>query len=106
MIKVTVWNEGRHEKSNEKVRAIYPEGIHGAVKAFLEKNEDMIVRAVTLDDPDNGLPDELLNDTDVLMWWGHMAHGAVPDELAEKAMTIPYEIMLGFSSRVRREYEG
>ena len=81
-IKVTVWNEGRHEKSDADAKAMYPNGIHGAIKEFLDKNEDMEVRAVTLDDPDQGLPDSLLNDTDVLLWWGHMCHHEVKDELA------------------------
>ena len=66
-IKVTVWNEGRHEKSDADAKAMYPNGIHGAIKEFLDKNEDMEVRAVTLDDPDQGLPDSLLGDTDVLL---------------------------------------
>ena len=56
-IKVTVWNECRHEKSDAAAKAMYPNGIHGTIKEFLDKNPDMEVRAVTLDDPDQGLPD-------------------------------------------------
>ncbi len=82
MIRVTVWNEFRHEKSDEAVRAVYPEGIHGALKAFLGKEEDFTVRTATLDEPDCGLPQSVLDETDVLFWWGHMAHGDVPDEVA------------------------
>ncbi len=95
-IKVTVWNEGRHEKSEAAIGAIYPKGIHGAVKDFLDKDPDLEVRAVTLDDPDQGLPDELLNDTDVLMWWGHMAHGEVNDALVEKIKYRVYDCGMGF----------
>lgn len=95
-IKVTIWNEGRHEKSNAAAKVMYPNGIHGTVKEFLEKNDDMIVRTVTLDDPDQGLPDELLNDTDVLMWWGHMAHGEVQDSLAEKIRNRVWNEGMGF----------
>ncbi len=84
MINVTVWNEGRHEKTSEEVKAVYPNGIHNCIAEFLGVNEDLNIRAVTLDDPDNGLPDDVLNDTDVLIWWGHMAHEDVPDELAKK----------------------
>ncbi len=84
MINVTIWNEGRHEKTHENVKAVYPKGIHGCIADFLGVNDDLNIRAVTLDDPDNGLPDEVLNDTDVLIWWGHMAHQDVPDELAER----------------------
>ncbi len=84
MINVTIWNEGRHEKTSEKVKAVYPTGIHNCIADFLGVNDDLNIKAVTLDDPDNGLPDDLLNNTDVLIWWGHMAHEDVPDELAEK----------------------
>lgn len=82
-IKVTVWNEGRHERTNERVKALYPDGMHNFIKDFLSTDENLIVRTATLDGPDF-LTDELLNDTDVLLWWGHMAHNDVPDELAEK----------------------
>ncbi|MBQ8508432.1 MAG: ThuA domain-containing protein [Clostridia bacterium] len=95
-IKVTVWNEGRHEKSNKAAQAMYPEGIDGAVKAFLDKDPTLEVRAVRLDDPDQGLPDELLNDTDVLLWWGHMAHQCVEDALVEKIKNRVYNEGMGF----------
>ena len=83
-IRVTAWNEFRHEKSNEYVKSIYPDGIHGLIKQFLETQDDIEVTLAALDDPDNGLPGEVLNNTDVLIWWGHMAHHEVPDALVEK----------------------
>lgn len=84
MIKVTVWHEYCHEKTSEKVASLYPKGIHGCIADFLGEEADFEVRTATLDMPECGLPDEVLNDTDVLLWWGHTAHGRVPDELAEK----------------------
>jgi trehalose utilization protein len=83
-IRVTVWNEGRHEKTSEAVRKVYPEGIHGAIAAGLKKNGDFVVRTATLDEPEHGLTDEVLDSTDVLTWWGHMAHDAVSDSVVEK----------------------
>lgn len=83
MIKVTVFNEFRHEKKKESIRAIYPDGIHGAIKAGIE-DEEIVVRTVTLDDPECGLTQEVLDDTDVIIWWGHMAHHEVPDEVAQR----------------------
>lgn len=83
-IRVTAWNEYRHEKHNDYVKSIYPDGIHGLIKQFLETNDDIEVTLAALDDPDNGLPDEVLNNTDVLIWWGHMAHHEVPDDLVER----------------------
>lgn len=83
-IKVTVWNEYRHEKSEEKVRAVYPEGIHGQIAAFLQAETDIEAKTATLDEPMHGLTDEVLNSTDVLVWWGHMAHEEVSDEIVDK----------------------
>ena len=81
-LKVTIWNEFRHEKTNEKAKSIYPDGIHACIKSFLECDEIEVTLA-SLDDPYFGLPDEVLNSTDVLMWWGHMFHRDVPDDLVE-----------------------
>ena len=75
MIRVTVWNEFRHEKSSPKVAAIYPNGMHETIAEFLRKQPDFEVRTATLDEPEHGLTQEVLDNTDVLTWWGHMAHG-------------------------------
>ena len=83
MIKVTIWNENRHEKTNPKVKEVYPEGIHSAIATFL-KEADFTVQTATLDEPEHGLTDEVLNHTDVLVWWGHMAHHEVNDSIVEK----------------------
>ncbi|NMO94446.1 ThuA domain-containing protein [Paenibacillus lemnae] len=83
-IQVTVWNEYRHEKQNPLVQQIYPEGIHQAIAGYLREDEHLEVRTAVLDDHDHGLTDEVLDNTDVLFWWGHMAHGEVQDEIVEK----------------------
>ena len=85
MIKVTVWNEFVHEKKDERVKEIYPEGIHKAIADFLGREEDIEVRVAPLDDEECGLTEEVLRDTDVLIWWGHVAHSKVPDEIVERA---------------------
>ncbi|MCQ2432557.1 MAG: ThuA domain-containing protein [Clostridia bacterium] len=95
-IRVTIWHEYRHEKSEEAIRAIYPNGIHAAIKEFLDKHDDLEVRLAALDDPDQGLPDDVLNNTDVLMWWGHMAHHEVNDALVEKIKNRVYDGGMGF----------
>lgn len=82
-MKVTVWNEFRHEKNNETVKAIYPDGIHTVLANFLQEDGHEVTTA-TLDEPSHGLTDDVLNHTDVLLWWGHMAHGDVADEIVEK----------------------
>lgn len=79
MLKVTIYNEGLHEKQSKEVAAVYPEGIHGRLKKAL--SDEFEVRTFTLDTV-NEITEEVLNDTDVMLWWGHMAHGDVPDEVA------------------------
>ncbi|WP_407270500.1 ThuA domain-containing protein [Radiobacillus sp. PE A8.2] len=83
MTNVTIWNENRHEKKNQVVADIYPKGIHGAIADFLKEDNNQI-KTATLDDTDHGLTDEVLNNTDVLVWWGHLAHDEVSDEIVEK----------------------
>ncbi|WP_430708787.1 ThuA domain-containing protein [Paenalkalicoccus suaedae] len=79
---ITIWNENRHEQKNPEVKEIYPEGIHGQLKSFLEGAHT--VTTATLDEPEHGLTDEVLKKTDVLLWWGHLAHEEVSDEVVEK----------------------
>lgn len=83
MIQVTVWNEYRHEKTNKVVQEVYPEGIHGQIAKFLREDQ-FKVKTATLDEPEHGLTEEVLEDTDVLIWWGHMAHDEVQDEIVER----------------------
>ncbi len=85
MLHVTIYNEFIHEQTEDSVRAVYPEGIHMALKKALEC-DDIAVRTVTLETVQE-LTEELLNDTDVLIWWGHMRHGDVPDEIAERVQS-------------------
>lgn len=84
IINVTVWNEYRHEKHNEQVKAIYPEGIHRAIADYLNGQDGLAAETAVLDEPEHGLTDEVLNRTDVLIWWGHLAHHEVSDEIVEK----------------------
>ncbi|MBD5778506.1 ThuA domain-containing protein [Pelagicoccus sp. NFK12] len=83
-IKLTIWNEFRHEKSNPAVQKIYPKGIHSTLAESLEKDAKIEVSTATLDEDQHGLNEEVLNNTDVLIWWGHCAHGEVSDEIVEK----------------------
>ncbi|NBJ71186.1 MULTISPECIES: ThuA domain-containing protein [Clostridia] len=82
-MQVVVWNENRHEKTNPVVANIYPEGIHGAIAAFL-KEDEIEVKTATLDEAEHGLTEEVLQQTDVLVWWGHQAHDEVEDRIVEK----------------------
>lgn len=82
-INVTVWNEFVHERTMEEVKAIYPEGIHTVIANYLNSSGLEAVTA-TLDQPEHGLTEQVLDNTDVLIWWGHMHHHEVDDEIVEK----------------------
>jgi len=83
-IRVLVWNEYRHEKSNPQVAEIYPHGMHEGIAAHLRKSNDFSVETATLDQPGHGLSKDRLEKTDVLLWWGHIAHDEVRDEIVDR----------------------
>lgn len=85
-VRVVVWGENRHEQIQERVRKIYPDGMHTTIAEGIVENlgDRCQVRTVTLDDPEHGLTEEVLRDTDVLVWWGHAAHAEVSDEVVER----------------------
>lgn len=83
-IKVTVWNEFRHEKKNEDVKKLYPDGMHKVIADVLSTDAGIEVSTATLDEPEHGLTEEVLGNTDVLFWWGHIAHGEVKDEIVDR----------------------
>ena len=83
-INVTVWNEddGTLERNTQEA---YPERIHNAIAAFLKGDENIgTLRTATMQQPENGLTQEILDDTDVLIWWAHLYHGMVADEVVER----------------------
>ncbi len=82
-LRVTVWNEYRHEKMHKDVAAMYPEGIHTTIANALRQS-GYEVRTATLDEPEHGLTQSVLDNTDVLTWWGHMYHAEVSDEIVER----------------------
>ncbi len=81
--RVTIWNEGRHEKTHPEVKAVYPDGMHTVLAQALHA-KGLEVCTATLDEPEHGLTQEVLDQTDVLTWWGHMAHGLVSDEIVNR----------------------
>lgn len=83
-LRVTVWHEFRHEKKNARVAELYPKGMHEAIAQYLRRAQDLDVRTATLDEPEHGLSDAVLDSTDVLTWWGHVAHDDVSDQVVEK----------------------
>jgi trehalose utilization protein len=82
-LRITVWNEFRHERSNPAVGEVYPKGIHEALAEPL-REAGHAVRTATLDEPGHGLGGAVLDETDVLLWWGHQAHAEVEDAVVDR----------------------
>jgi len=85
-IRVTVWGENLHDRKHEQVKAIYPDGMHSTIAAGIraQLRERVHVSTATLDQPEHGLTEEILENTDVLTWWGHMGHHMVQDEIVDR----------------------
>lgn len=85
-LKVVVWGENLHEKQHEAVQRVYPDGMHEAIASGLRAHlgDRAVVSTATLDQPEHGLTEEVLADTDVLTWWGHMGHDQVDDQVVER----------------------
>jgi trehalose utilization protein len=94
-LRVLVWDENPHHASKE----LYPNGIRGGVLDGLVESDTLSLldaKSAHLDEPEQGVTDEILANTDVLVWWGHARHGEVKDELAERVAKRVQEGGMGF----------
>ncbi|MCC6203591.1 MAG: ThuA domain-containing protein, partial [Hyphomicrobiales bacterium] len=92
-IRTVVWGENVHEQMDESVRALYPEGMHATIAAALREDPGLQVSTATLQEPEHGLSEARLAETDVLTWWGHRAHQEVGDEVVERVQRRVWEGM-------------
>jgi len=92
-IRVTVWNENLHESKNAIVAKIYPDGMHNCIADGLREDVAILVRTATLQEAEHGLTKRVLAETDVLLWWGHAAHGEVEDAIVERVLSRIWEGM-------------
>jgi trehalose utilization protein len=84
---VTIWNEYLHEKKDAAVKEVYPKGIHAALADHFNQTGLFKVRTATLDEPEHGLSEKVLSQTDVLLWWGHRAHDAVQEGVVKNVQS-------------------
>ncbi|MXQ08902.1 trehalose utilization protein ThuA [Alphaproteobacteria bacterium GH1-50] len=84
MPRVIVWGENVHEQKSKVVRDIYPDGMHETIAAALRQDSAITADTATLQKPEHGLTAERLANCDVLIWWGHAAHGDVEDAVVER----------------------
>jgi trehalose utilization protein len=92
-IRVTVWGENVHERTNAIVRQIYRDGMHNCIADGLREDAAILVRTATLQEAEHGLTKRVLAETDVLLWWGHAAHGEVEDSIVERVLSRIWEGM-------------
>lgn len=92
-IRTVVWGENIHERTNDVVAGIYPQGMHETIAAALNADPGIAATTATLDQPEHGLSAERLAETDVLTWWGHKDHGAVDDAVVERVAARVFEGM-------------
>jgi trehalose utilization protein len=85
-VRLTVWGENFHERTEEAVRALYPTGMHGAIAEGVAAllGEGVVARTATQDEPEHGLTEDVLAGTDVLTWWGHASHEDVQDAVVDR----------------------
>ncbi|WP_454850571.1 ThuA domain-containing protein [Rhizobium binxianense] len=92
-IRTVVWGENIHENTNAVVRSIYPDGMHATIAKALDADPSISATTATLQEPEHGLSETRLAETDVLTWWGHKDHGAVSDEVVERVARRVWEGM-------------
>ncbi|NND91404.1 MAG: trehalose utilization protein ThuA [Granulosicoccus sp.] len=92
-IRTLVWGEYIHEQTNADVRSLYPDGMHTLIASALGEDEDIIASTATLQEAEHGLSESVLDATDVLIWWGHAAHGDVSDAIVERVQQRVWEGM-------------
>jgi len=83
-IRAVVWGENIHEQNNKIVAEVYPKGMHTCIADALNTDTGIVATTATLQEPEHGLTEERLAQTDVLLWWGHAAHGDVSDAVVER----------------------
>ncbi len=92
-IQALVWGENIHERTNPAVAALYPDGMHTMIARALAEDPAIAAETATLQEPEHGLADARLARTDVLLWWGHKAHGEVADAVVERVARRVWEGM-------------
>ena len=85
-IRAIVWGENVHEQTSAVVREIYPDGMHRTIADALNAAPGINAETATLQEPEHGLPQSRLEEADVLLWWGHAAHGEVEDAVVERVV--------------------
>ena len=77
--RIVVWDERQ-----PKQKQMYRDFLGNHIARYLRKEEGLYARSVGLDEPEQGLRDALLDNCDVLIWWGHVRQDEISRETARK----------------------
>ncbi len=83
-VRVLVWDEAPAHAP----KSIYPKSLNGAIADGLNEfgGGQIVAMTANIDEPNQGITDEVLANIDVLLWWGHARHEEVTDETAAKVV--------------------
>ncbi|MBI1353570.1 MAG: trehalose utilization protein ThuA [Acidobacteria bacterium] len=79
-VRVLVWSE-----RSEPVE-VYPAGINGEVASIFAADRGVEVSVANMLDPEQGLSEAALAQTDVLVWFGHRSHADVLPEVVDRVV--------------------
>lgn len=71
-IQVVVWDEQQPSQ-----REAYPTFLGKYIADYLTRQPGLEVNSVSIDHPEKGLGDDVLDNCDVLIWWGHVRNGDI-----------------------------
>ena len=91
-VRVVVWDERQPAQ-----KQAYENFLGNQIASHLKAQAGLAVRSMALDDPEQGLSDEVLNGCDVLIWWGHARNGEIAPETGRKVVT---RILAGSTSLI------
>lgn len=78
-IRVVVWDE-----QSPAAKKAYTNSIGDHIADYLRTLPNLSVKSVSLSDPDEGLSDDIINNSDVLIWWSHTKNKLVPDDAVKR----------------------
>ena len=78
-IRVVVWDEQQAAQ-----KTAYTNFLGNQIAAHLKTVPGLVVKSVSINDPQKGLAAEVLDNCDVLVWWGHQKHTEISNDQAKE----------------------
>lgn len=78
-VRVVVWDERQPSQ-----KEAYENFLGNAIADFLRGEDGLAVQSVTIDDPEQGISQAVLDNCDVLIWWGHKRQSEILPEAGKR----------------------